>query len=74
MRILVVEDDKGTARFIRKGLSEEGFIMDVVFGGEEGMFMATTEIYDMIILDVMLPEINGFEVLRGVGYVIKTQG
>ncbi len=64
MRILVVEDDKGTARFIQKGLSEEGFMTDVVSGGEEGMFMATTEIYDLIILDVMLPEINGFEVLR----------
>jgi DNA-binding response OmpR family regulator len=46
MRILVVEDDKGTARFIKKGLSEEGFITDVVSGGEEGLFMATTEIYD----------------------------
>jgi heavy metal response regulator len=66
MRILVVEDDKGTARFIKKGLSEEGFMTDVVSGGEEGMFMATTEIYDLIILDVMLPEINGFEVLRGI--------
>jgi heavy metal response regulator len=66
MRILVVEDDKGTARFIQKGLSEEGFLTDVVSGGEEGMFMATTEIYDLIILDVMLPEINGFEVLRGI--------
>jgi heavy metal response regulator len=66
MRILVVEDDKGTARFIKKGLSEEGFITDVVSGGEEGLFMATTEIYDLIILDVMLPEINGFEVLRGI--------
>jgi heavy metal response regulator len=66
MRILVVEDDKGTARFIQKGLSEEGFMTDVVSGGEEGMFMATTEIYDLIILDVMLPEINGFEVLRGI--------
>jgi heavy metal response regulator len=64
MRILVVEDDKGTARFIQKGLSEEGFLTDVVSGGEEGMFMATTEIYDLIVLDVMLPEINGFEVLR----------
>ena len=63
MRILVVEDDKGTARFIKKGLSEEGFMTDVVSGGEEGLFMATTEIYDLIILDVMLPEINGFEVL-----------
>ena len=66
MRILVVEDDKGTARFIQKGLSEEGFITDVVSGGEEGMFMATTEIYDLIVLDVMLPEVNGFEVLRGI--------
>ena len=66
MRILVVEDDKGTARFIQKGLSEEGFITDVVSGGEEGMFMATTEIYDLIIMDVMLPEINGFEVLKGI--------
>jgi len=66
MRILVVEDDKGTARFIKKGLSEEGFMTDVVSGGEEGMFMATTEIYDLIILDVMLPEINGFEVLRDI--------
>jgi len=66
MRILVVEDDKGTARFIQKGLSEEGFMTDVVPGGEEGMFMATTEIYDLIILDVMLPEINGFEILRAI--------
>jgi len=66
MRILVVEDDKGTARFIKKGLSEEGFMADVVSGGEEGLFMATTEIYDLIILDVMLPEINGFEVLRAI--------
>ena len=66
MRILVVEDDKGTARFIKKGLSEEGFMADAISGGEEGLFMATTEIYDLIILDVMLPEINGFEVLRGI--------
>jgi len=66
MRILVVEDDKGTARFIKKGLSEEGFMADAISGGEEGLFMATTEIYDLIILDVMLPEINGFEVLKAI--------
>ena len=66
MRILVVEDDKGTARFIQKGLSEEGFMTDVVSGGQEGLFMATTEIYDLIVLDVMLPEISGFEVLKGI--------
>ena len=65
MRILIVEDDKGTARFIKKGLSEEGFMADAVSEGEEGLFMATTETYDLIILDVMLPEINGFEVLKG---------
>jgi DNA-binding response OmpR family regulator len=46
MRILVVGDDKRTARFIQKGFSKEGFITDVVSGGEERMFMATTEIYD----------------------------
>ena len=66
MRILIVEDDKGTARFIKKGLSEESFMVDVVSGGEEGLFMATTEIYDLIILDVMLPEISGFEVISDI--------
>ena len=65
MRILIVEDDKGTVRFIKKGLSEEGFMVDAVFEGDEGLFMASTETYDLIILDVMLPEINGFEVLKG---------
>ena len=66
MRILIVEDDKGTVRFIKKGLSEEGFMVDAIFEGDEGLFMATTETYDLIILDVMLPEINGFEVLKGI--------
>ncbi len=66
MRILIVEDDKGTVRFIKKGLSEEGFMVDAVFEGDEGLFMASTETYDLIILDVMLPEINGFEVLKGI--------
>jgi len=66
MRILIVEDDRGTVRFIKKGLSEEGFIADAVYEGDEGLFMATTETYDLIILDVMLPEINGFEVLKGI--------
>lgn len=65
MRILIVEDDKRTVRFIKKGLSEEGFMVDAVFEGDEGLFMASTETYDLIILDVMLPEINGFEVLKG---------
>jgi len=66
MRILVVEDDKGASRFIRKGLMENGYVVDAVFDGEEGLFMATNQSYDLIILDIMLPELNGYEVLKGI--------
>ena len=66
MRILIVEDDKGVSRFIKKGLSEEGFYADAVFDGEEGLYMASTDVYDLIILDIMLPELNGFEVIKGI--------
>ncbi len=66
MRILIVEDDKGVSRFIKKGLSEEGFGVDAVFDGEEGLYMASTDVYDLIILDIMLPELNGFEVLKSI--------
>ncbi len=64
MRILVVEDDKGVARFIKKGLEEQGFTADVAFDGDEGIYLGTTESYALIILDIMLPETNGFEVLK----------
>ncbi len=66
MRILIVEDDRGVTRFIKKGLEEKGFTVDAAFDGEEGLYLATSQAYDLIILDVMLPEINGFEVLKGV--------
>ena len=66
MRILIVEDDKGVSRFIKRGLSEEGFCVDAVFDGEEGLHLGLTEIYDLIVLDIMLPELNGFEVLKGI--------
>lgn len=66
MRILLVEDDKSTSRFIKKGLSEQGYSVDVVFDGEEGLYQATTGSYNLIILDVMLPEMSGFEVLKGI--------
>ena len=66
MRILVVEDDKSTSRFIKKGLSERGYSVNVVFDGDEGLYQATTGAYDLIILDVMLPELSGFEVLKGI--------
>ncbi|MEI6126227.1 MAG: response regulator transcription factor [Pseudomonadota bacterium] len=66
MRILLVEDDKGASRFIKKGLTEKGYVVDAVFDGEEGLYMATSQTYDLIILDILLPEMNGFEVLKGI--------
>lgn len=63
MRILIVEDEKKVAAFIRKGLEEETYAVDVAVDGEEGLGFAETNQYDMIILDLMLPKINGMEVL-----------
>lgn len=63
MHILIVEDDKKTASYLRKGLSENGFVVDVAGEGEEGLHLATTGNYDLVILDVMLPERNGWSVL-----------
>ncbi|MEA2059819.1 MAG: response regulator transcription factor [Thermodesulfobacteriota bacterium] len=64
MKILIVEDDKGASRFIQKGLSEAGFTTDTSFDGEEGLFLASTRSYDLIILDIMLPALNGFEIIK----------
>lgn len=64
MRILVVEDEKALANNLKKGLSEEGYSADVAYDGEEGGFMAETEPYDLIILDIMLPKADGITVLR----------
>ena len=66
MLILLVEDDMGASRFIRKGLQEKGYTIDVAFDGEEGLHLATSQTYDLIILDIMLPEMSGFEVLKGI--------
>ena len=59
MRLLVVEDEAKIAGFIRRGFKEEGFSVDVATDGEEGHFMATTNAYDLITLDVMLPKMDG---------------
>ncbi|MCX5735958.1 MAG: response regulator transcription factor [candidate division NC10 bacterium] len=64
MRILLVEDDKKVASFIRKGLEEEGHAVDVAAEGEAGLFMGLDRLHDLIILDVMLPKKPGFQVLR----------
>jgi len=64
MRILLVEDDKGIARFVRKGLLENSFSVDVAYNGEEGLTSAVRMKYDLIVLDIMLPKIDGREVLQ----------
>lgn len=64
MRILVVEDEKKTANFIKRGLKEEGHAVDAAYDGEQGHFMATTQDYDLIVLDLMLPKIDGLALCR----------
>jgi two-component system, OmpR family, copper resistance phosphate regulon response regulator CusR len=62
MRILVVEDEPRVAQFIRKGLQEEGHVVDVAGDGAEGLALASVEQYDAVVLDVMLPLKSGFHV------------
>jgi len=59
MRILVIEDEKKVAEFIGNGLAEEGYAVDAAHDGEQGYFLASTSEYDVILLDVMLPKIDG---------------
>lgn len=63
MRVLIVEDEKKVAGFIKKGLEEETFAVDVAHDGEEGFHMGEQNEYDLIILDLMLPVMDGIEVL-----------
>ncbi len=64
MRILIVEDEKKTASFIRRALQAEGFAVDAVHNGEEGLIAALTTAYDAIVLDIMLPGRDGLSILR----------
>lgn len=62
MRILVVEDEHKIANSIKKGLEQESFAVDVAYTGNDGYDLAASENYDLLILDVMLPEISGVEI------------
>jgi DNA-binding response OmpR family regulator len=65
MRLLIVEDEKKLANILKKGLEQESFAVDVVYDGDDGLAYATTEEYDLIILDRMLPgDIDGMGILR----------
>ncbi len=64
MRILVVEDERKVARFLERGLREEGYAVDVAHDGQDALAKAYVHDYDLILLDVMLPEVSGYEVVR----------
>jgi two-component system copper resistance phosphate regulon response regulator CusR len=63
MKILVIEDEDKTAKFLKKGLTEAGFVIDVAADGQEGLHLAQEVDFDLIILDVMLPVLDGWQVL-----------
>ena len=64
MKILIIEDDKEINEALREGLEDESYAVDSCFDGEDGYHTAMAEEYDLIILDVMLPSMNGFEVCQ----------
>jgi two-component system copper resistance phosphate regulon response regulator CusR len=70
MRILIVEDEKKTAAYLQKGLSEQGFTVDLAGNGIDGLHLAREEQFDLIILDIMLPGQDGLAVIRQ----LRTEG
>lgn len=64
MRILIVEDEKSLTDILKKGLEEEGYAVDIAYDGEDGLFMAENEPSDVIVLDIMLPVIDGMTILK----------
>ena len=64
MRLLVIEDDRKIASFIRRGLTQEHYAVDTACDGEDGASLAEDPAYDLVILDMMLPKMSGMQVLR----------
>ena len=67
MRVLVVEDTARMGELIRRGLQEHGYSVDLAATGEDGLWLASENPYDVVVLDVLLPDLDGFEVCRGRG-------
>ena len=63
VKILVIEDEQKTASYLQRGLSESGFVTDVAREGEEGLHRALTEDYDLVLLDVMVPNVDGWAIV-----------
>jgi two-component system OmpR family response regulator len=63
MRVLVVEDETSLAEVVRRGLTREGFVVDVMHDGKDGLWAATESAYDVIVLDIMLPGLDGYQVI-----------
>ena len=72
MRILVVEDEKKIATFIRRGLKEEGYAVDLAFDGEQAHEMVSTNDYNLVILDLMIPKMDGMTLCRKIREDKKT--
>ena len=64
MKVLVVEDEQRIAQFLRKGLTEKGYAVETASDGESGLERASREAFDLVLLDVMLPRLGGFDVLK----------
>ena len=64
MRILVIEDEQKVANALKEGLTHEGYRVDVALSGEEGFYLLSTQTYDLLLLDLMLPGRNGLEILK----------
>ncbi len=66
MKLLVVEDELKTGEYLRQGLTEAGFVVDLVRNGVDGRHLALNEAYDLIVLDVMLPDLDGWRILQSI--------
>jgi len=66
MKILIIEDETKTGNYLKQGLSEAGFVVDLARDGADGLHLALTEAYDLVVLDVMLPSLDGWQVLEAV--------
>ncbi|EMB49789.1 two component response regulator transcription regulator protein [Vibrio mimicus] len=64
MKILIVEDEQKAGDYLKKGLIESGYVVDLVCDGVDGLYHATSETYDLILLDIMLPKLDGWQVLN----------